>query len=165
MTEEMIRVGIGFDAHKFSKDSARELWIACLKWDGETGLEANSDGDVVTHAIADALLSATNLPDIGNFLLPAQDYKNTHGEHILHKVSVALLEVRAKIVNVSAQLIGNSPKFSPMKSEAQDAVSGALVGNPPVSLSATTTDSLGFTGEGKGLACIATALILLPEKV
>jgi 2-C-methyl-D-erythritol 4-phosphate cytidylyltransferase/2-C-methyl-D-erythritol 2,4-cyclodiphosphate synthase len=159
-TEKQIRVGIGTDAHAFSADSSRKLWLAGLLWDGEVGVDGHSDGDVAAHAICDALLSAANLGDLGsNFGVSDPKYAGASGAVLLaetfNKVSIAGF----KIQNVAVQIVGNRPKIGPRRSEAIAAISKALNG-AVVSVSATSTDGLGFTGEGKGLSAIATALIV-----
>ena len=159
-TEKEIRVGIGTDAHAFSSDSSRKLWLAGLLWDGEVGVDGHSDGDVAAHAICDALLSAANLGDLGsNFGVSDPKYAGASGSTLLvetlNKVNAAGFEIQ----NVAVQIVGNRPKIGPRRSEAIAAISKALNG-AAVSVSATSTDGLGFTGEGKGLSAIATALIV-----
>ena len=158
-TEKDIRVGIGTDAHAFSADSSRKLWLAGLLWDGEVGVDGHSDGDVAAHAICDALLSAANLGDLGsNFGVSDPKYAGASGSTLLaetlNKVNAAGFEIQ----NVAVQIVGNRPKIGPRRAEAIAALSKALAG-AVVSVSATSTDGLGFTGEGKGLSAIATALI------
>jgi len=158
--EKQIRVGIGTDAHAFSSDSSRKLWLAGLLWDGEVGVDGHSDGDVAAHAICDALLSAANLGDLGsNFGVSDPKYAGASGATLLaetlNKVSSAGFEIQ----NVAVQIVGNRPKIGPRRAEAIAAISKALNG-AAVSVSATSTDGLGFTGEGKGLSAIATALIV-----
>ena len=152
----MIRVGTGVDVHAFDPESP--LWLAGLQWPGEPGLSGHSDGDAVCHAIVDALLSAAGLGDIGS--LVGVDEPDTEGVASTGFVTTALARLAAhgwQPVNVSVQIVGQRPKFSPRRDEAQRVLSD-LVG-APVSLGATTTDHLGFTGRGEGIAAIATALI------
>lgn len=152
----MIRVGSGFDVHAF--DPASPLWLAGLEWPGEPGLSGHSDGDAVCHAMVDALLSAAGLGDIGG--LVGIDEPGTQGAASTGFVATALALLADngwRPVNVSVQIIGQRPKFSPRREEAQRVLTD-LVG-APVSLGATTTDHLGFTGRGEGIAAIATALI------
>ncbi|MFM7496163.1 MAG: 2-C-methyl-D-erythritol 4-phosphate cytidylyltransferase [Candidatus Nanopelagicus sp.] len=157
--QKQLRVGIGVDAHAFSQDKDRKLALAGLIWPDEIGLDGYSDGDVAAHAICDALLSAADLGDLGsNFGVADAKYKGASGAQILGET---LLKVRAagfEIENVSVQVVGNRPKISPKRAQAISALSKALAG-AKVSLSATSTDGLGFTGEGKGLSAIATALL------
>lgn len=152
----MIRVGTGFDVHAY--DKAAPLRLAGLDWPGEPGLSGHSDGDAVCHAVVDALLSAAGLGDIGG--LVGVDDPETEGAASTGFVRLALERLAAAgfaPVNVSVQIVGNRPRFAARRDEAQRAMS-ELVG-APVSLAATTTDHLGFTGRGEGLAVIATALI------
>ncbi|GAA2827361.1 2-C-methyl-D-erythritol 2,4-cyclodiphosphate synthase [Leucobacter komagatae] len=151
-----IRVGTGFDVHAY--DETAPLQLAGLHWPGEPGLSGHSDGDAVCHAVVDALLSAAGLGDIGG--LVGVDQPETEGAASTGFVVLALAKLGAegfRPVNVSVQIVGNRPKFAPRREEAQRVMT-ALVG-APVSLSATTTDRLGFTGRGEGIAAIATALI------
>nr|WP_125098726.1 2-C-methyl-D-erythritol 2,4-cyclodiphosphate synthase [Leucobacter chromiireducens] len=157
----MIRVGNGFDVHAY--DSSAPLWLAGLEWPGEPGLSGHSDGDAVCHAVVDALLSAAGLGDIGG--LVGVDEPGTEGAASTGFVRLALERLAASgfaPVNVSVQIVGNRPRFAARREEAQRVMS-ELVG-APVSLSATTTDRLGFTGRGEGLAAIATALIERRER-
>jgi 2-C-methyl-D-erythritol 4-phosphate cytidylyltransferase/2-C-methyl-D-erythritol 2,4-cyclodiphosphate synthase len=159
-TEKQIRVGIGTDAHAFSSDSSRKLWLAGLLWDGEVGVDGHSDGDVAAHAICDALLSAANLGDLGsNFGVSDQKYAGASGATLLTETLNKVNGAGFEIQNVAVQIVGNRPKIGPRRSEAIAAISKALNG-AVVSVSATSTDGLGFTGEGKGLSAIATALIV-----
>ena len=159
-TEKDIRVGIGTDAHAFSADSSRKLWLAGLLWDGEVGVDGHSDGDVAAHAICDALLSAANLGDLGsNFGVSDPKYAGASGSTLLSETFNKVKNAGFEIQNVAVQIVGNRPKIGPRRAEAIAALSKALAG-AAVSVSATSTDGLGFTGEGKGLSAIATALIV-----
>ena len=159
-TEKEIRVGIGTDAHAFSADSSRKLWLAGLLWDGEVGVDGHSDGDVAAHAICDALLSAANLGDLGsNFGVSDPKYAGASGSTLLSETFNKVKNAGFEIQNVAVQIVGNRPKIGPRRAEAIAALSKALAG-AAVSVSATSTDGLGFTGEGKGLSAIATALIV-----
>lgn len=152
-----IFTGIGFDAHKFG--DRKGAWIACLEWPETVACEGHSDGDVVAHAICDALLAAANLGDLGsNFGTSDPKWESVSGATLLNEVYKLLSAEKFEIQNVSAQLIGNSPKIEPRRAEAITAISAALNG-ARVSLSATTTDGMGFTGTGAGLAALATVLI------
>lgn len=154
-----LRVGIGTDAHAFSSDSSRLMSLACLQWPGEVGVDGHSDGDVAAHAICDALLSAAQCGDLGsNFGTSRPEYAGASGAKLLQETLAIVVAAGYSISNVSLQIVGNRPKIGPRRQEAIDALSAAL-GGASVSVSATTTDGLGFTGEGKGLSAIATALI------
>ena len=154
-----IRVGIGTDAHAFSEDPSRGMWLAGLLWPNEVGVDGHSDGDVAAHAICDALFSAAGLGDLGsNFGTSDPRYAGASGSQLLAE---ALQRVHAAgfiINNVAVQIVGNRPKIGPRRAEAIAALSQAI-GGAPVSVSATTTDGLGFTGEGRGISAIATALL------
>ena len=159
-TQKEIRVGIGADAHAFSKDPARKLWLAGLLWDGEVGVDGHSDGDVAAHAICDALLAAANLGDLGsNFGVSDPKYAGASGATLLAETLIKVNTAGFVIENVAVQIVGNKPKIGTRRAEAIAAISAALNG-AQVSVSATSTDGLGFTGEGKGLSAIATALII-----
>ena len=158
-TQKEIRVGIGTDAHAFSKDPARKLWLAGLLWDGEIGVDGHSDGDVAAHAICDALLAAANLGDLGsNFGVSEPKYAGASGATLLAETLVKVKASGFVIENVAVQIVANKPKIGTRRAEAIAAISAALNG-AQVSVSATSTDGLGFTGEGKGISAIATALI------
>jgi 2-C-methyl-D-erythritol 4-phosphate cytidylyltransferase/2-C-methyl-D-erythritol 2,4-cyclodiphosphate synthase len=158
--QKQVRVGIGTDAHAFSKDPARKLWLAGLLWDGQVGVDGHSDGDVAAHAICDALLAAANLGDLGsNFGVSDPKYSGASGATLLAETLVKVNTAGFVIENVAVQIVGNKPKIGTRRAEAIAAISAALNG-AQVSVSATSTDGLGFTGEGKGLSAIATALII-----
>ena len=152
-----IRIGVGTDTHAFAETDA-PLWVACLEWPGERGLAGHSDGDPVAHAIVDALLSAAGVGDIGAvFGTSDPRFAGAHGEVFLAEARHLVEHAGWRIENVSVQLIGNRPRFAPRKAEAEALVSGLL--GAPVAITATTTDGLGFTGRGEGVAAIATALL------
>ena len=158
--QKQLRVGIGVDAHAFSQDKDRKLALAGLIWPDEIGLDGHSDGDVAAHAICDALLSAAGLGDLGsNFGVADSKYKGATGAQMLSESLAKVAAAGFEIENVSVQIVGNRPKIAPKRAQAISALSKALAG-AKVSLAATSTDGLGFTGEGKGLSAIATSLLI-----
>jgi 2-C-methyl-D-erythritol 4-phosphate cytidylyltransferase/2-C-methyl-D-erythritol 2,4-cyclodiphosphate synthase len=158
--QKQLRVGIGVDAHAFSKDKDRKLALAGLIWPDEIGLDGHSDGDVAAHAICDAILSAAGLGDLGsNFGVADSKYKGATGEQMLKESLEMVKAAGFEIENVAVQIVGNRPKIAPKRAQAISALSRALSG-AKVSLAATSTDGLGFTGEGKGLSALATALLI-----
>ena len=154
-----MRVGVGTDAHAFSSDTSRQLWLAGIYWPDVVGVDGHSDGDVAAHAICDALFSAIGLGDLGsNFGVSAPQYSGASGATLLAETLTRISNAGYAINNVAVQIICNKPKIGPRRSEAINALSKAL-GGAPVSVTATSTDGLGFTGEGKGISAIATALV------
>ncbi|MFE6965949.1 2-C-methyl-D-erythritol 4-phosphate cytidylyltransferase [Agromyces sp. NPDC057679] len=152
------RIGTGTDVHAFADDDA-PLWLAGLHWPGERGLSGHSDGDAAAHAVCDALLAAAGLGDVGQVFGTADArFAGAHGEVFLAETRRLVEASGHRIGNVSVQIVGNRPKLAPRRAEAEALLSRVL--GAPVSVAATTSDALGFTGRGEGVAAIATALIV-----
>lgn len=150
------RTGIGIDVHAY--DDGTPLWLGGVYWPDEPGLAGHSDGDAVSHAICDALLSASGLGDIGGRFGTSDDrFKNAHGEVFIRETVSLVTGAGFTVGNVAVQVVANRPKLAGRRVELESQLT-LLVG-APVSVSATTSDSLGFTGRGEGLAAIATALL------
>jgi 2-C-methyl-D-erythritol 4-phosphate cytidylyltransferase/2-C-methyl-D-erythritol 2,4-cyclodiphosphate synthase len=151
------RSGVGVDAHTFAQ--GKPLWLAGILWPDEVGVEGHSDGDVAAHAICDALFAASGLGDLGsNFGVNRPEYAGASGAQLLKETLAMTTKAGYIISHVSVQVIANRPKLGPRRIEAIEALSRAL-GGASISLLATTTDGMGLTGEGKGIAAIASAAI------
>ncbi|MCI1867732.1 2-C-methyl-D-erythritol 2,4-cyclodiphosphate synthase [Bifidobacterium crudilactis] len=161
-----LRVGMGFDAHRFAApDEQRELWLACMRWEdaegeGVSGLSGDSDGDVVAHAVIDALLSASNQGDIGSFfgVGPTSKGSGMHGRDMIREIAIMLAGRGWSINGASVVVVTQQPNISTRRQEAEMSMSQAL--GAPVTLTASTTDGMGFTGHGEGMAAMATATLI-----
>ena len=154
-----MRIGSGFDVHAFGPGS--HVMLAGIRVPHSRGVIAHSDGDVVLHALCDALLGAAGLGDIGS-LFPSDDpeLKGVSSVKLLREAYAQVRKRGYELVNADVVLIGQEPKIAPMREQMQSLLAGALdVDQARVSVRATTTDGLGFTGRGEGLAAQAVALL------
>jgi 2-C-methyl-D-erythritol 2,4-cyclodiphosphate synthase len=155
---ELPRTGIGTDVHAVSADVDRPMMLACLHWPGVVGLEGHSDADVAAHAACDAILSAAGMADLGTQIgTDDPRWAGASGADLLTEMARRVREAGWVIGNVAVQVVGAFPRVGPRRGEAEAAMAAAL--GASVSLSATTTDGLGFTGRREGVAAVATALV------
>jgi 2-C-methyl-D-erythritol 2,4-cyclodiphosphate synthase len=153
------RTGIGLDVHAYAAgDAPRLLWLGGLYWEGERGLAGHSDGDPVAHAAADALFSAAGIGDLGtHFGTSRPEFAGASGVTLLAEAARIVRAAGFEIGNVAVQFVANRPKFGPRREESQRVLSEAA--GAPVSVTATTSDGLGFAGRGEGISAVATALV------
>ena len=159
MNISKLRTGVGIDAHQFGDSGPCSL--AGLKWDDAPRLLGHLDGDAAVPALCDAVLAACQLGDIGTFFgVDKPEMAGASGVAMIEKLRDFVTSKGFVINNVSLQIVGNKPKITPRRDEAQKVLSAAL--GAPVSVAATTSDQMGFTGRGEGIYVIANALVQTP---
>ncbi len=153
------RVGLGFDVHQFSDDPERPLVLGGVTFEGERGLAGHSDADAAAHAVADALLGAAGLDDIGRHF-PDTDpqWRGADSLVLLRAVAMLVRTAGYEIGNVDCTVVLEAPRLAPAREDMQKNLSGAI--DAPVSVKATRPESLGALGRGEGIACLAVALVV-----
>jgi len=154
----MMRVGLGFDAHGF--DDSRSLVIGGVTIEDSPGLAGHSDADVLCHAIADALLGAARVGDLGDVFPGTDEWKDASSLDLLAHTAAVLERTGWKIVNIDATVVAEQPRLGPHRARMTENIATAL-GIPvgEVSVKATTTDGLGFAGRREGVGAMAVALV------
>jgi 2-C-methyl-D-erythritol 2,4-cyclodiphosphate synthase len=155
----MIRCGIGYDAHRLVE--GRKLVLGGVEIPHQRGLDGHSDADVISHAIADALLGSMGEGDIGrHFPNTDRAFQNISSLEILKHVRTLLAEKNARMINIDATLIAEAPKIQPHIDAMRKKIAAALACEPSsISIKATTNEGLGTIGRGEGMAAIAMALV------
>jgi 2-C-methyl-D-erythritol 2,4-cyclodiphosphate synthase len=158
----MMRVGLGYDVHAF--DDGRPLVLGGVTIPDAPGLAGHSDADVVSHAIADALLGAARLGDLGTLFPNDERWAGASSLEILEHSATALSDARWSIVNVDATVVSEAPRLAPYRDEMIERVAASLgLATSAVWIKATTTDGLGYTGRREGIAVMAVVLIERPD--
>jgi 2-C-methyl-D-erythritol 2,4-cyclodiphosphate synthase len=160
----MTRIGFGFDVHRLAEN--RELWMGGIKIDYSLGLLGHSDADVLIHAICDALLGAANMRDIGYHFPDTAAETDGMDSKVILEQTVALIATKGyRLVNIDATICAEHPKMNPYIPEMQQCLA-RIIGTDPdnVSIKATTTERLGFTGREEGISAYAVVLIERQEK-
>ncbi|HEU4449440.1 MAG TPA: 2-C-methyl-D-erythritol 2,4-cyclodiphosphate synthase [Gaiellaceae bacterium] len=157
------RVGVGVDAHAFAAEAA--LVLGGVEFPGEPGLAGHSDGDVIAHALVDAVLGAANLGDIGSLFPSGEpEWEGASSLRLLERAYAAVREAGFELVNADCVLVGERPRIGSTRAEMGARLAAAMGVEPGrLSVRATTTDGLGFTGRGEGLAAQAVALLSVVE--
>jgi 2-C-methyl-D-erythritol 2,4-cyclodiphosphate synthase len=154
-----LRVGNGFDVHRFSEDPARALVLGGVRFDDERGLHGHSDADVVAHAVAESLLGAAGLGDLGaHFPDHDERWRGADSLVLLHEVTVMVRADGWDVANVDCSVVAERPKLAPRRSEMESALS-ATVG-APVAVKGRRAEGIGGLGRGEGIACFASALLV-----
>ena len=159
----MTRTGIGYDVHQFAE--GRKLILGGVEIPHSHGLSGHSDADVLCHAIADAILGAVGLPDIGYYFPPSDpEIEGISSLKILEKCRALLEEKSASLNNIDSSIIAESPKVLPYAEEMKEKIGGALQLAPDrIGIKATTNETMGFIGRGEGMTALAVATIEVPE--
>lgn len=153
-----MRVGLGFDAHAFA--AGRDLIVGGVAIPHDRGLHGHSDADVLSHAVGDAVLGAAALGDLGAMFPPSDEWKNASSLSILEHIAAAVKHARHRVVNVDATVIAQFPRMSPHVADMRTNIATALeIPQAAVSIKATSTDGMGYTGRGEGIAAMAVALV------
>jgi 2-C-methyl-D-erythritol 2,4-cyclodiphosphate synthase len=154
-----IRTGQGIDFHRL--EPGRDLWLGGVNIPSEKGCVAHSDGDVLLHALCDALLGAAGLNDIGHYFPDtSSEFKNIDSKILLGRTKLIIEEKGFSLINADCTVCLETPKISPFINEMKRIISGILLTSPDaISVKATTTEKLGFTGRGEGIVAMAAVLL------